>query len=127
MNRPLADRLRPERLDDVVGQHHLIGPGQPITRMIETGCIPSMILWGPPGVGKTTLARILARTTGRTFVELSAVATGKEDLRRVVEPLRAANEGGGGLFDAPESAESPILFLDEIHRFNKAQQDFLLP
>ncbi|RYG70645.1 replication-associated recombination protein A, partial [bacterium] len=119
-NRPLADRLRPEALDAVVGQEHLTGSGKAIERMLATGRLPSLILWGPPGVGKTTLARILARGTGRQFFELSAVAAGKDDLRRIVDPLRASRKT---LFEEP----SPVLFLDEIHRFNKAQQDFLLP
>ena len=122
-DRPLADRLRPGALTEVVGQAHLVAPGAPVERMLATGRLPSLILWGPPGVGKTTLARLLARGTGRRFFELSAVAAGKEDLRRIVEPLRAAKTGGNLFSNEP----SPVLFLDEIHRFNKAQQDFLLP
>ena len=120
MSQPLADRLRPDALGLVVGQEHLTAPGKAIDRILATGKLPSLILWGPPGVGKTTLARILARGTGRRFFELSAVAAGKEDLRRIVDPLRASKST---LFQE----ESPVLFLDEIHRFNKAQQDFLLP
>ena len=109
---PLASRLRPETLDEFIGQAHLVGPGKPLRLTIEQQHIFSMIFWGPPGVGKTTLAGILARQTGHPFVELSAVSAGKQDVRNVVE---AAGE------------IAPVLFLDEIHRFNKAQQDFLLP
>jgi putative ATPase len=121
---PLAELLRPQRLEDVVGQQKLIGPGMPLRRMAESNRVLSMIFWGPPGVGKTTLARILAKQTGRRFFELSAVSAGKDDLRRVVEQAKGK---GGSLFDAAPQGPTPILFLDEIHRFNKAQQDFLLP
>lgn len=122
---PLADRLRPKTLADVVGQSHLVGSGKALTLMVEKNKLPSLILWGPPGVGKTTLARLIAKESGRAFFELSAVSAGKDDMRRVIE---AAKPSKIDLFNAPrEDDKPPILFLDEIHRFNKAQQDFLLP
>jgi putative ATPase len=114
---PLAVVLRPRTLSDVVGQEHLIGPGKPLQRMVEGGRIRSMILWGPPGVGKTTIAQILASEVGGDFVQLSAVSSGVKDVRAVIEQGRAAHAEGRQL----------VLFLDEIHRFNKAQQDALLP
>jgi putative ATPase len=114
---PLAVRLRPRRLEDVVGQEHLIGRGKPLQRMVEGGRLRSMILWGPPGVGKTTIAQILASEVGGEFVQLSAVSSGVKDVRAVIERGRAAHGEGRQL----------VLFLDEIHRFNKAQQDALLP
>lgn len=120
MNQPLAARLRPKNLDEFVGQKHLVGEGKPLRRALELGVISSMIFWGPPGVGKTTLAKILARQTGHEFVELSAVSAGKADVREVVEQAGRQRKIG-------ESYTAPVLFLDEIHRFNKAQQDFLLP
>jgi putative ATPase len=115
-HRPLADRIRPLRLDAVIGQAHLIGEGKPIRRAIERRALHAMILWGPPGSGKTTLARIIAAEIGAVFHELSAVSAGKADVRKVVESARKTRPQSG-----------TILFLDEIHRFNKAQQDFLLP
>jgi putative ATPase len=113
-NQPLADRIRPNNLAEVIGQSHLVGEGKPLYLMVKNNQVHSMLFWGPPGVGKTTLARIIAKQTGRSFFELSAVSAGKSEVRAVIEQAR---EQGGGA----------ILFLDEIHRFNKAQQDFLLP
>lgn len=117
--RPLADRLRPAALDDIVGQDHLVGPEGPIRRMIETGALASMILWGPPGCGKTTLARILARDSGLHFEQISAIFSGVADLKRVFESAKIRLRGQGGA--------RTLLFVDEIHRFNKSQQDAFLP
>lgn len=116
-NRPLAERLRPETLDDIVGQSHLVGSGKIVHEIISRQQPTSLIFWGPPGSGKTTLARIIARETGAEFVELSAVTAGKADVVKVVE--RAQENQRLGL--------QTILFVDEIHRFNKAQQDAFLP
>lgn len=119
MKQPLAERLRPKTIDDYVGQTHLVGQGAILRRMIESGRISSFILWGPPGVGKTTLARIIANTTRAPFHILSAVNSGVKDVREVLDRCRAEAQS---IF-----AESrPILFIDEIHRFNKSQQDSLL-
>jgi len=112
---PLADRIRPKNLDEFVGQKHLVGKDKPIRLLVESKQIFSMIFWGPPGVGKTTLARILAKEMGADFYELSAVSAGKDDIRKIVGKTKNLN------------LIKKILFLDEIHRFNKAQQDFLLP
>ena len=109
--------MRPRHLDDVVGQDHLIAPGKPLRRMVESGRLRSMVLWGPPGVGKTTIAQILAAEVGGEFVQLSAVSSGIKDVRAVIEQGRESHAAGRQL----------VLFLDEIHRFNKAQQDGLLP
>ena len=115
---PLPERMRPRTLDQYVGQRHLVGEGCVLRRMIESGNLSSFILWGPPGVGKTTLARIIASTLEREFFTLSAVAAGVKDVREVFEKA-----GRGGLFS---QHGAPVLFIDEIHRFNKAQQDALL-
>ena len=114
---PLADRLRPKRLDEVLGQDHLLGPGGPIGRMVASHRLASMILWGPPGSGKTTIARLLAEGTGLAFEPLSAVFSGVAELRKVFERAAQRREAG----------EGTLLFIDEIHRFNRAQQDGFLP
>lgn len=111
---PLASRIRPSNLNEFCGQAHLVGPGKPLRLAIENGHVFSFILWGPPGTGKTTLARIYSNAINAQFYELSAVSAGKEDIRRIIKE--------GSLDGGPR-----VLFLDEIHRFNKAQQDFLLP
>lgn len=115
-NAPLAERMRPRDLDDVVGQEHLVGPDGVLRKALASGRLPSMILWGPPGVGKTTLARLIAERLKRPFHALSAINSGVKDVREVIEQA-----GGAGLF-----ARSAVLFIDEIHRFSKAQQDSLL-
>lgn len=115
--RPLADRLRPQRLADVVGQDHLLGPEGPIGRMVTARRLYSMVLWGPPGCGKTTIARLLAETTDMHFERLSAVFSGVADLRKVFDGAKKRRAGGQGT----------LLFVDEIHRFNRAQQDSFLP
>ena len=115
---PLADRLRPTRLDDVVGQEHLLGPGRPLRRLIEADRLSSVVLWGPPGTGKTTLARLIARVTAQEFAELSAVNASVKDVRELVAAAQVR---------LGERDVGTILFLDEVHRFNKAQQDALLP
>jgi putative ATPase len=114
---PLADRLRPHALEDVVGQDHLVGPRGTLTRMLARGSLASMILWGPPGVGKTTIARLLAERAGLHFTQLSAVFSGVADLKRAFEEARQRRAAGQGT----------MLFVDEIHRFNRAQQDGFLP
>ena len=115
---PLPERMRPQNLEGYVGQTHLIGKGCILRNMIETGNLSSFILWGPPGVGKTTLSRIVAKSLGREFYTLSAVSAGVKDVREVIEKARSNSLFSNGL--------SPILFIDEIHRFNKSQQDALL-
>ncbi len=116
--RPLADRMRPQSLTDYVGQSHLFGPGKPLRRMLEGKHLHSMILWGPPGTGKTTLARLIAHTCDADFIALSAVMAGVKDIRAAAE--RAQNQ-------RVQSNRRTVLFLDEVHRFNKAQQDAFLP
>src|SRR5437660_10723382 len=115
---PLAARMRPRILDEVVGQEHLVEPARLLRRSIEGDRVPSMILWGPPGSGKTTLAEIIARQTHARFVSLSAVSAGVADLRRVVDEAQKLRQF---------SKQHTILFIDEIHRFNKSQQDAVLP
>jgi putative ATPase len=113
---PFASKMRPKNLDEFVGQKHLVGPDKPLKNAIDKKYIFSFILWGPPGVGKTTLARIYAQSLNADYYELSAVSTGKEDIRKIIEKE-----------DATVEQKPKVLFLDEIHRFNKVQQDFLLP
>jgi putative ATPase len=115
--RPLADRLRPHALSEVVGQDHLLGPDGALTRMLQTRSLGSLVFWGPPGTGKTTVARLLAHATDLAFVQLSAVFSGVADLKKVFEEARARHETGQGT----------LLFVDEVHRFNRAQQDAFLP
>ena len=118
MNEPLAERIRPKTLDDYISQQHLVGKKGVLTNLIKQGIIPSLILWGPPGIGKTTLANIIATESKRPFYTLSAISSGVKDVREVIEKAKK----GGGLF----TAKNPILFIDEIHRFSKSQQDSLL-
>src|SRR6202163_4376977 len=111
--RPPADKLRPEKLDEGVGQDHLLGPDGALTRMLETRSLGSLIFWGPPGTGKTTVARLLAEATAPYFEQISAVFSGVADLKKVFDAARLRRETGQGT----------LLFVDEIHRFNRAQQD----
>jgi putative ATPase len=118
MNTPLAERMRPKSLAEYFGQAHLVGPKGSLTQMIENGVFPSLIFWGPPGTGKTTLAQLLAKEKERPFYQLSAINAGVKEVREIIQKA----ENSGGLY----SGKSPILFIDEIHRFSKAQQDSLL-
>ncbi len=118
MNTPLAERIRPKTLDDYISQQHLVGKNGALTEHIKRGVIPSLILWGPPGIGKTTLATIIANESKRPFYTLSAINSGVKDVRDVIEKAKQS----GGLF----TTKNPILFIDEIHRFSKSQQDSLL-
>lgn len=118
MNEPLAERLRPRNLEEYIGQNHLVGPDGSLTKFIKQGIIPSMIFWGPPGIGKTTLANIIASESDRPFYTLSAINSGVKDVREVINKAKQS----GGLF----TTKNPILFIDEIHRFSKSQQDSLL-
>jgi putative ATPase len=116
-SRPLAERMRPKHLDDIIGQDHLIGKEGPIRKLVKSGNVPSMILWGPPGVGKTTLAEVLSKELDRPFHQLSAINSGVKDIREVITSAKRNDLFAGG---------RPILFIDEIHRFSKSQQDALL-
>ena len=117
-NTPLAERMRPTSLDNYIGQKHIVGEGAILRNAIESNLLPSIILWGPPGVGKTTLANIIAHQLKRPFYALSAINSGVKDIRDVIDKAK----GNGGLF----AGNNPILFIDEIHRFSKSQQDSLL-
>ncbi|MBB1561914.1 MAG: AAA family ATPase, partial [Flavobacteriaceae bacterium] len=114
---PLAEKMRPKSLDEVIGQEHLTGTHGTIRKMLENDTLNSLIFWGPPGTGKTTLAEIIAEQSGRKFFKLNAISSGVKDVREIIEETKKQN-----LF----SGKSPILFIDEIHRFNKTQQDSLL-
>lgn len=115
--RPLADRLRPEKLEDVVGQDHIVGAGAPLRKMVDSGRLSSLIFWGPPGCGKTTMARILSNHTDMHFEQISAIFSGVQDLKKIFESAKLRRQNGKGT----------LLFVDEIHRFNKSQQDAFLP
>lgn len=118
MNEPLAERIRPKTLEDYISQQHLVGKNGILTNHIRQGIIPSLILWGPPGIGKTTLANIIANVSGRPFYTLSAISSGVKEVREIIDKAKKS----GGLF----TQKNPILFIDEIHRFSKSQQDSLL-
>ncbi len=118
LGRPLADRMRPQTLDEIAGQRHLLAPGKPLRTAIESGRLHSMVFWGPPGTGKTTLARMIARYCDAEFISLSAVLSGVKDIRAAVDRARQLREASG---------RASILFVDEVHRFNKSQQDAFLP
>ncbi|WP_456447629.1 AAA family ATPase, partial [Thiolapillus sp.] len=116
--RPLADRMRPRNLEEYRGQTHILGPGKPLRQAIERNQLHSMIFWGPPGTGKTTLARLLANASGYAFHTLSAVLVGVKDIRAAVERAKQVQA---------ETGQGTVLFIDEVHRFNKSQQDAFLP
>ena len=118
MNVPLAERIRPKKIDDFISQQHLVGKNGALTEHIKRGIIPSLIFWGPPGIGKTTLATIIANESKRPFYTLSAINSGVKDIRDIIDKAKQS----GGLF----TTKNPILFIDEIHRFSKSQQDSLL-
>ncbi|MEK7733957.1 MAG: AAA family ATPase, partial [Pseudomonadota bacterium] len=114
---PLADRMRPRRLDDFFGQSHILAPGKPLRVALESGALHSMVLWGPPGTGKTTLARLIASLSSAHFIAISAVLAGVKEIRAAIEEAQQAKAQG----------RPTVLFVDEVHRFNKAQQDGFLP
>src|SRR4051794_15078000 len=117
LDAPLAVRMRPQGIDDLVGQGHLLAPGAPLRRLVEGGPMTSIILWGPPGTGKTTIAHLVARASDRRFAALSALNAGVKDVRAVIEEARRVRRTGG---------QATVLFIDEVHRFSKTQQDSLL-
>ena len=123
---PLAERLRPKTLDEYIGQRHLVGEGAILRQMIDRGTLSSFILWGPPGVGKTTLARIIARQLERPFYTLSAVTSGVKEVREVIDKAKRHRASQSGIFAGQTDARPAVLFIDEIHRFSKSQQDSLL-